>query len=109
MPRTLGVYDKAAETLASFAENEDDFTKYVIGAISDMEPIETPYSSGKAACVRYLSNVSDEDRNRRRREILETTKEDILSLVPVFEKLKDEGFGRKEVDYELTGIRRDVS
>ena len=89
--RTLGVYDKAAETLAEFAENEDDFTKYVIGAISDMEPIETPYASGRGACVRYLSNVSDDDRNKRRKEILETTKEDITALIPVFEEFRDKG------------------
>ena len=89
--RTLDIYDKAGETLRELAESEEDLTKFIIGAISNLEPIETPASAGRADCVRFLSGITDEKRKSFRAEILDTDREKLIELVPLFEKLRDDG------------------
>ena len=89
--RSLEIYDKAGETLRELVESEDDLTKFIIGAISGLEPIETPSTAGRADCARFLSGVTDEKRKAFRSEILSTDRAALLELVSLFEKLRDEG------------------
>ena len=60
-------------------------TKSVIGAISELDTPLTPLREGLKGLSVYFSKVRDEDMQKERKEILETTDEDIRALAPLLE------------------------
>lgn len=78
--RSLSVFDTVADFLRSFAEGEESIEKYIIGAIGSSEPLMTPRVMGETANTDYLRGVDYEDACRVRREMLATTKEDLVRL-----------------------------
>jgi len=78
--RSLDCYDKAADYVKSYCKDGTGLEKIIIGSISDSEPLVGPKVSMKMADSNYFCSISYEDRCQTRKEMLGTTKEDLLRL-----------------------------
>ena len=56
-------------------------TKYVIGAVSDLDLPLSPSAEGRRALIAYLAHETYEDIQRERDEVLSVSEEKIKSLV----------------------------
>jgi hypothetical protein len=77
LTRTLEVYDQAGAWFSSFQASEREITKYVIGTVSRLDHPLTPSMKGEAVQQRYLQNLTQEDIQRNREEILATRSADL--------------------------------
>lgn len=80
LKKTNDVFEKTPEFLENFEANEREMTKYVIGTISEMDTPLTASARGERSMSLYLSNLSFEDIQKERDEVLRVKKEDIQSL-----------------------------
>lgn len=72
LKQTLDTYYKLVDFLENFEVDNRDMTKYIIGTISDVDVPLTPAGKGERSLVAYLTNVSYEDIQQERDEILST-------------------------------------
>ena len=79
------IFEGIPDYARNFKANEREMTKSVIGAISELDTPLTPLREGLKGLSVYFSKVRIEDIQRERKEILETTEEDIKALVPLLE------------------------
>jgi Zn-dependent M16 (insulinase) family peptidase len=77
LEETLNVYDELADYIESFKVNEREITKYIIGTMSRVDAPLTPSMKGEKADAHYLSGTTYEDEIKERKEIIETTAEEI--------------------------------
>ncbi|MGE5632793.1 MAG: insulinase family protein [Caulobacteraceae bacterium] len=80
LAETLKVYDEMYKYLEDFNIDEREMTKYIIGTVSRLDLPLTPYMKGERAIEYYLRNITREDIQKERAEILGTTQEDLRSL-----------------------------
>ena len=66
-------------------------TKYVIGAISELDTPLTPSIKGARAVSAYLSGVTREMLQEERLQILEAGQEDIRNLAGILQAVLDTG------------------
>ncbi|KPU42675.1 peptidase M16C associated [Oxobacter pfennigii] len=93
LAETLKVYDNTAEYLKNFNVDEREMTKYIIGTISKLDTPLTPSVAGEVAIEYHLRNVLQEDIQRERDEVLNTTLEDIRAFADmVLEVMKQNYF-----------------
>ena len=69
--------DKRVE---NFQAEERDMTKYIIGTISEMDTPLNPYAKGSRSLTAYLTNLSYEDLQKERDEVLTAKDADIRAL-----------------------------
>ena len=77
LPETFSIYDKIAEYLETFNVNDKEMKKYIIGTIGRIDFPMTPSMKGAAAFNACFSQLTQEDRQLEREEILATTLADI--------------------------------
>lgn len=87
LKETLNVYDEAVNYLKSFEVSSREMTKYIIGTISRMDSPLTPSMEGEVAVENYIRNISQEDIQRERNEVLDTNQEDIRGLAALIEDM----------------------
>ena len=80
LEKTVEVYENAADYIASFEADERTVTKYIIGAVSDLDVPMTPASKGAYSLSGYMTKLPFERIQRERDELLGVTKETIRSL-----------------------------
>lgn len=80
LKNTIQVYEKAAEYIENFEADERTMTQFVIGAVSDMDVPLNPAAKGTLALGAYMTELSGEDIQKERDELLSTTVEDIRAL-----------------------------
>lgn len=80
LKESLEIYDKAEEYLRNFNVDKREMTKYIIGTISNLDAPLTPSSKADKALAYYLSNVTHEDIQKERDEVLNCKVEDIRSF-----------------------------
>lgn len=85
------VYEGVPAYLENFSIDERDMTKYVIGAISDLDAPLPPSAKGSRSLSAYLSGVTEEMLRKEREEILDVTQEDIRALAPIIRAILDTG------------------
>ncbi len=90
LEKTVQVYEKAPAYIRSFKGDERTITKYVIGAMSNVDRPLTPQAKGTRSLSAYLSNITLADVQKQRDEILDITLEDIQSLAKYIEALLDQ-------------------
>ena len=83
LKNTLFAYDEISKYIENFSGDEREITKYIIGTISDIDTPLTPSMKGERAAANYFSNISYEDLQKEREEILNVKKDDIRSLSKV--------------------------
>ena len=90
--RSIEIYRGCPAFLDLFAgSGETDLSGFIISTIASTEPLISPASKGRSADDFWFSGFTDEDRIRVRREILETTHEDLLRWKDAFEAMAGSG------------------
>lgn len=77
---TLANYDGAADFLKTLEISEEELTKSIIGAISQLDPHLLPDAKGMRSLVYHLLNYSDEQRQQIWTEVLNTRPEDLRAF-----------------------------
>ena len=77
---TYEVYQRAAEYVANFQADDRDMTKYIIGTIGSADIPLNAYDRGERDFGLYLAGITDEYRQQRRNELLETNQATIRGL-----------------------------
>ncbi len=89
--KTNEIYDKIPEYLRAFTADEREMTKYIIGTLGGMDTPLYPEGKGHRSMSAYLRNLSIEDIQRERDEILNATEEDIRNLAVLIESVLSDG------------------
>jgi hypothetical protein len=88
---TLSVYDQSSTFLRETELGEQEVTRGIIGAISDIDAYLLPDARGYTAMQRYLIGDSDEARQRMRDEVLATTAADFRAFADVLDTVREQG------------------
>lgn len=87
---TIDSYDKAADFLKSIDGSrlsDNELTKAIIAAIGDLDSYQLPDAKGYTSMMRYLTNRTEEIRQRIRDQVLSTNGEDFIAFGEVLEKV----------------------
>ncbi|KAJ0981481.1 hypothetical protein J5N97_009736 [Dioscorea zingiberensis] len=71
--------------------DDDTLTKAIIGTIGDVDSYQLPDAKGYSSMLRYLLGVTEEERQRRREEILSTTLKDFKEFADAIKVVKEKG------------------
>lgn len=82
---TLDVYDRIPEYIKSFSPDERDMTKYIIGTFSALDTPMNPEAKGSRSLSAYLEDITYEQIQKERNEILNAQPEDIRRLADLVE------------------------
>jgi hypothetical protein len=88
---TLDNYDGVPNFLRELQISENELTKSIIGTIGDLDGHLLPDAKGYVSMLRYLTNNSEDDRQKYREEILNTKAEDFNEFAEYLEKVKEKG------------------
>lgn len=78
--QTNDVFENTVNFVEQFDVSERDMTKYVIGAISDMDIPLTPAQAGVRSMTAWLTETTLEDLQKIRDEVLSASPADIRAL-----------------------------
>ena len=84
--KSYEIYGKIADYLRNFKATELEMTKYIIGAISEMDTPKTAYTKFLLGLSRTLSHLTNEELQRERDEVLSASPEAIRKLSDYIEK-----------------------
>ncbi|MDF2822397.1 MAG: hypA [Clostridiales bacterium] len=90
LKQTLNTFDGIVKYIENFDVDDRDMTKYIIGTISDVDIPQTPAGKGERSLVAYLTNVSFEDIQQERDEILSTDCSKIRELAQLVKAVLDQ-------------------
>lgn len=91
LKRTNDIFEKTYEYLKDFNISDRDMTKYIIGTIGTIDIPKTPSQEGIRSLHHYLSDITDEEVQKTRDEILDATQDDIKKLKDPVKAILDEG------------------
>ena len=85
LAETFDVLDETADYVRSFDVSDREMDKFIIGTMSNVDAPLTPQMKGDIAATFHLRNITWEDRQRAREEILAARQEDVRALAPLVE------------------------
>ena len=85
--RSLGVYDRSGDALRKAVRESLSLDEYIIGTVSGTEPYLTPSVEMSSAAALALSERTPGDVQRLRREMLHTTKADLMRFADTLDSL----------------------
>ena len=88
---TIDNYDKSVDFLTNLDLSADELKKSIIGTIGNMDAYQLPDAKGWTSMVRYLTNYTEEERQRIREEVLSTKVDDFKGFARVLAKLNKAG------------------
>ena len=91
LDRTLGVYDKVYDYIKEFRADEDEMTKYIIGAISGIDTPMTPIVKGRRDMGNYLNGLEESMMLKSKKQILTATEDTIRGLADTIKNFLDNG------------------
>ncbi|GFS39992.1 presequence protease 2 [Actinidia rufa] len=89
--KTLDVYDATGDFLRELEMDNDTLTKAIIGTIGDVDACQLPDAKGYSSLLRYMLGVTEEERQKRREEILSTSLHDFKEFADAIDAIKDKG------------------
>lgn len=89
--KTLENFDKCSEFLRTAPLSEDEVRKAIIGAIGHLDTYHLPDAKGYLSMLRYLTDDTDEERQRTREEILSTGIEHFRQFAEILEEVNRSG------------------
>jgi len=89
--QTLDVYDQTAHFLEEIHLSDSELTRAIIGAISNVDAYQLPDAKGYTSMLRYLLHTTDEERQKRRDEILCTTEADFHTFAEAIRQVQEHG------------------
>ena len=85
LKKTNEIFDESVDYIKNFDVSDRDMLKFIIGTIGDMDTPMNPAAKGIRSFGAYISNVTIEDYQRERDEVLGATPEKIRELAPIVE------------------------
>ena len=85
--RSLGVFDRASDFIRSFLAGEPELTRFILGAVGEIDPLRSGEEKMNAAESLYFRGRTQEQLNERYRELLHTKSADVLALCAVLDDL----------------------
>lgn len=114
---TIENYHKSAAFLKSLDSSrltDNELTKAIIAAIGDLDAYQLPDAKGYTSMIRYLTNRTDEFRQKTRDEVLSTNGEDFIAFGEVLEKAvqsnavtilgSQSALGSADIDLKVTRV-----
>ncbi|XP_031491266.1 presequence protease 1, chloroplastic/mitochondrial-like isoform X2 [Nymphaea colorata] len=89
--KTIDVYDQTADFLREIELDEDCLTKAIIGTIGDVDAYQLPDAKGYSSLLRHLLGVTEEERQKRREEILSTSVKDFRQFAEAVDTVRHNG------------------
>lgn len=89
--KTLDVYNNTGAYLKSIQLDRGELDKAIIGAIGQLDKYMLPDMKGYTSMVRYLAKVTDEARQQRRDELLNTSVADFHRLGEALSDITTQG------------------
>jgi len=80
LAKTMETFEGTGNYLRAFKADERTMTKYIIGAIGDMDIPLNPSAKGSRSLGAYMSNIAFEDIQKERDEVLNCQEKDIQAL-----------------------------
>ena len=90
LDKTYKVYEEIPQYLTDFRADEREMTRYIIGAIQDLDTPRTPYGEGAFSLECYLSNVTEADLQQERNEVLSTKESDIIGFAELLSAILEQ-------------------
>ena len=90
LKKTMDTFEKTGDYLRNFTADERTMTKYIIGAISDLDIPMNPSAKGSRSSSAYLTNQTYEEIQKERDELLACTQEDIRKLADYMDAIMKE-------------------
>ncbi|MDO4522763.1 MAG: insulinase family protein [Eubacteriales bacterium] len=87
LEKTLEVYRGIAEYVKKFEVDDRDMCKYIIGTMSELDTPLNPKAKGERSLSAWLGNITQEDLQQERDEILSANWETIRRLAPLMEAI----------------------
>lgn len=91
LDKTMDVYLNIPNYLDSFNLTEEEITKYIIGAIGELDYPYSPKVLGSKSFIAYLQGVTADDLKKERSQVINTTLQDIKALKPLIESVLEDG------------------
>ena len=89
--KTLEADCGASAYLREFAAGGESLDKYIISALNEMNPLLSPRDKGALADARMLTGYTREENERIRREVLNTTPEQLIECGEWLDRFAEEG------------------
>jgi Zn-dependent M16 (insulinase) family peptidase len=89
---TIDIFEETAKYLEEFDVDDRTMTKYIIGTFSSMDTPLTPKQKGQRDLAAYFAEVTNEEMQRVRSEVLDATCADIRALAPVIRSVMKQGY-----------------
>ncbi|XP_010487842.1 PREDICTED: presequence protease 1, chloroplastic/mitochondrial [Camelina sativa] len=89
--KTLDIYDGTGDFLRGLDVDQETLTKAIIGTIGDVDSYQLPDAKGYSSLLRHLLGVTDEERQRKREEILTTSLKDFKNFAEAIDAVRDKG------------------
>lgn len=80
LKKTVETFEKTGDYIRNFTADERTMTKYIIGAVSELDVPLTPSAKGSRSSSAYFTNLDYEEVQKERDELLACTQEDIRAL-----------------------------
>ncbi|MBO4452661.1 MAG: hypothetical protein J5793_01880, partial [Clostridia bacterium] len=87
---SLSVYDRAKDFIKEFCKDEKDLTRYILGAVADIDPLLNEEQKLAVAEGRFFKGRTYADVCRVYTELLSTTSNDVLGLCDILEDLAND-------------------
>lgn len=92
LKETVDVYEKAASYIENMELDDRKVLQFIIGALSDLDTPMTPYTRGTYSLGAYLCNLTFEDIQRERDELLGVDKDVLHGLSRYIKSFMDDGY-----------------
>ncbi len=86
LSETIETFEKAGDWAASFDADEREMTKYIIGTMSGLDPVQTVSMKGANACEALESGLKCDDITRISREVLKVKPEDVREAASILKE-----------------------
>ena len=88
---TLAAYDSMADFLHGFVPDAAELSRAVVGAVGDMDAYMLPDAKGGRALARYLTGLTEEERQKTRDEIFAVTPKHFREFAEVLSEVARKG------------------
>ena len=91
LSKTIDVYEKAADYIASYDADERTLTQFIIGAVGEMDSPMNAAAKGLFSLTAYMADITDEDLQKERDELLAMTASDLRHTAEQIRAFMEDG------------------
>jgi Zn-dependent M16 (insulinase) family peptidase len=104
LKETLEIYKGTIDYIHNFDVNQREMTDYIIGTIANLDNPLTPSEQGNVAVRYYFENITNQDVQKERDEVLSTTVKEIRKTEPMVSDILNQNiycvYGNEQVIQE---------